>query len=471
MVLAPPQELDCLPGLKQGNCGVRARIFLALSLVINAVLLVALIVWWRSPQPAPREVRPIDRLSVISNNTIRVVKTNILMRPIDFSWLSVESSDYVTYIANLRAIGCPETTVRDIIVADVNQLYARKRNEDAAAQDQEWWRAEASQELQRSILARAGQLEDERRALLTKLLGPKWNDGPVPFDSATTPLAGPVLGALPEETKKAVRAITARSRERLQAYLDELGGLAPAGAEMAKLREKTRAELAEILNPSQLEEFLLRHSSNASQLRQELKGIEPTPDEFRALFRATDELDRELAQLAGSPGAAALKKREELEKNRLAAIKTALTPERFAAYLTAEAAKASVASVAEPGSQDAGVVDTALSDIKTAVALEQERIRNDKTLTAEQRAAALKAVEEMQKRANAQLLGQALPEPTPTPEPTLPNRTHVTTPGQTIAHLSLTYGVRMSAIREANPGVNFGQLKPGQAVIIPPPTR
>lgn len=460
-----------MAGLKQGNCGVRARIFLALSLVINAVLLVALIVWLRSPQPAPRDVRPIDRLSVISNNTIRIVKTNILVRPIDFSWLSVESSDYVTYIANLRAIGCPESTVRDIIVADVNQLFARKRNEDAAAQDQEWWRAEASQELQRSILARAGLLEDERRALLTKLLGPKWNDGPVPFDPAVVPLAGPVLGALPEETKKAVRAISARSRERLQAYLDELGGLAPGGAELAKLREKTRTELAEILNPSQLEEFLLRHSSNASQLRQELKGIDPTPDEFRALFRATDALDRELALLAGSSDAASSKKREELEGQRLAAIKRALSTERYGDYQIAAAANSArdPADVLTPG--DPLTAGQALLEIKQAVALEQERIRNDKSLTAEQKAAELKAVEEQMQKARAQLLEQSSPERTTQPEQTLPNRTHVATPGQTIAHLSLTYGVRMSAIREANPGVNFGQLKPGQTVIIPPPIR
>ena len=458
-----------MAGLKQGSCVVRARIFLALSLVINAVLLVALIVWLRPPPAALLAVRPIDRLSVISNNPIRIVKTNILVRPIDFSWLSVESSDYVTYIANLRTIGCPETTVRDIIVADVNQLFARKRNEDAGAQDQEWWRAEASQELQRSIRARAGLLEDERRALLTKLLGPKWNDGPAPFDPAIVPLAGPVLGALPEETKKAVRAISARSRERLQAYLEELGGTFPGVAEMAKLREKTRTELAEFLNPAQLEEFQLRHSSNSAQLRQEVKGIEPTPDEFRALFRATDALDRELALLAGSSDAASVKKREELERDRLVALKTALTPERFAAYQIAEAANAKVAG--DPALEISEVASDALLDIKKAVALEQERIRNDKSLTAEQRAALNKFVQEQQKKAEAKVLGLELPEPTPTPEPVLPSGTHLATPGETIAHLSLTYGVRMSAIREANPGVNFSQLKPGQTVIIPPPTR
>ena len=44
-----------------------------------------------------------------------------------FHWSQIESADYRTYIANLRAIGCPEQTIRDIITADVDSLYAARR--------------------------------------------------------------------------------------------------------------------------------------------------------------------------------------------------------------------------------------------------------------------------------------------------------------------------------------------------------
>src|SRR6185436_19245811 len=44
-----------------------------------------------------------------------------------FDWQSVESPDYKQYIANLRAIGCPEETIKDIILADVNKLYDQKK--------------------------------------------------------------------------------------------------------------------------------------------------------------------------------------------------------------------------------------------------------------------------------------------------------------------------------------------------------
>ena len=43
-----------------------------------------------------------------------------------FSWRDVESEDYKNYIANLRVIQCPEETIRDIIIADVNKFYANK---------------------------------------------------------------------------------------------------------------------------------------------------------------------------------------------------------------------------------------------------------------------------------------------------------------------------------------------------------
>src|SRR5262245_27937117 len=39
-------------------------------------------------------------------------------------WASLRSRDLRTFAANLRAAGCPEDTVRDIILAEVNRLFA-----------------------------------------------------------------------------------------------------------------------------------------------------------------------------------------------------------------------------------------------------------------------------------------------------------------------------------------------------------
>src|SRR5438445_6630093 len=42
-------------------------------------------------------------------------------------WRTVESPDYREYVANLRTIGCPEGTIRDIISADLKQLYESRK--------------------------------------------------------------------------------------------------------------------------------------------------------------------------------------------------------------------------------------------------------------------------------------------------------------------------------------------------------
>ncbi|MEI7937832.1 MAG: hypothetical protein WCK27_14180 [Verrucomicrobiota bacterium] len=44
-----------------------------------------------------------------------------------FHWSQIESADYRTYVANLREIGCPEQTIRDLVKADVDSLYASRR--------------------------------------------------------------------------------------------------------------------------------------------------------------------------------------------------------------------------------------------------------------------------------------------------------------------------------------------------------
>ena len=65
-------------------------------------------------------------------NGPRAPSGNAIVQPIRgpasaFHWGQLESSDYREYIANLRAIGCPEATVRDIIFADVRSYFFQRR--------------------------------------------------------------------------------------------------------------------------------------------------------------------------------------------------------------------------------------------------------------------------------------------------------------------------------------------------------
>ncbi|MDW8308202.1 MAG: hypothetical protein RMK20_02390, partial [Verrucomicrobiales bacterium] len=312
---------------------MRWRVYFFVSLALNGLLLVG----WGWSVARQRETARRAALAALTNAP-STIRTNVLVRRQFFSWQEIESDDYATYIANLRAIGCPEQTIRDIIIADVNALFARRRAVEVVTPEQQWWRTEPDTNVLQQALEKIRALEQERRDLLTSLLGPGWETGDLlnlPRPSRQPiPLDGPILGALPDDVKHRVEEISIRSEERIRAYVEaqRQAGREPDPAELARLRQQTRTELAGVLSPLQLEEFLLRYSQNASALRaelRELKHFEVTPEEFRAMFRAIDQIDlqRELLGTANDPNTAAA--RRALEQQRLAALQNVLGPERF----------------------------------------------------------------------------------------------------------------------------------------------
>jgi hypothetical protein len=247
--------------------------------------------------------------------------TNFVARRLLFSWQQIESADYPTYVANLRQVGCPEQTIRDIIIADVNALFARRRATELVTPEQQWWRSQPDTNTVLAAAEKARELEDERRSLLTRLLGTSWEAG----DLASLPrpsrpgvvLDGPVLGALAPEVKQAIQDVNLRSQDRMAAYVEaqRRAGKEPDPAELAKLRQQTRDELAHVLSPPELEEFLLRYSQDANDLRSELgqlRFFNATPDEFRAVFRATDALEQRIDLLAGASDPSSLDARKAL---------------------------------------------------------------------------------------------------------------------------------------------------------------
>lgn len=403
-------------------------------------------------------------------------RTNIIVRRQFFSWREVESSDYPTYIANLRDIGCPEQTVRDIIIADVNGMYARKRATELVTPEQQWWRSEPDPAVLRVAVEKSRALEDERRGLLTRLLGTNWESGDiVSLPRPSRPgilLDGQVLGNLPVDTKQAIEEISMRSQDKLQAYLNEQRqlGKSPDLAEIAKLRQQTRQDLQRILTPSQLEEYLLRYSQNANDLRNELgqlRFFNANPDEFRAVFRATDSLDQQIELLGDASDPNTIAQRKALEDQRENAIKIALGAKRYAEY---QQLQDPIYRDAYAQAQEAGTPDAAptIYAINLAALAEQDQVRTNANLTDEQKTIELKRIELEQLKANTLATGQELP-----PEPTVPaqpppRRTHLVRPGDSLGVIGLVYGLPPGAIRDANPGLDFNRLKPGDSINIPP---
>ena len=404
-------------------------------------------------------------------------RTNVVVRRQFFSWREVESADYPTYIANLRDIGCPEQTIRDIIIADVNGMYSRRRAMELVTAEQQWWRSEPDPAVLQTAAAKSRALEDERRGLLVKLLGTNWESGDiVSLPRPSRPgivLDGQVLGTLPPETKQAIQEVSLRSQDKLQEYLEELQrqGKSPDPVEMAKLRQQTRLELQKILTPTQLEEFLLRYSQNANDLRSEfgqLRFFNPTPDEFRAVFRATDTLNDQIDLLADATDPNSVAQRKSLEDQRDNAIKIALGANRYAEYqqLQDPVYRDAYALAEQAGTPEAAQT---IYEINVATLAEQDRIRANTNLTDQQKTIELKRVELEQLQANTVATGQDLPpEPRAPAQTTPPPRTHVIRPGDSLGVVGLIYGLPPGAIRDANPGVDFNRLQPGDSIYIPP---
>ncbi len=193
--------------------------------------------------------------------------TNATAHKID--WRMVESADYKEYIANLRAIGCPEETIRDIIVADVNKLFeARKKQLKAASTNKyEYWKSSSmfGNMLDEEKIKQKQQLSDEKRAILTSLLGTAPDEKP-----DTAKLVNPfedMLDFLADDKQSKVMDL-------LQSYqakaLKAMKGGTPDAEDlkaMQQVQKEMEGELGKILTPDELQNYELRLSQTAMMMR------------------------------------------------------------------------------------------------------------------------------------------------------------------------------------------------------------
>jgi hypothetical protein len=328
-----------------------------------------------------------------------------------FGWEQVESDEYLTYLQSLRAVGCPEDKVRGIIMADINELAAHKRVKIAVDHDPQWWHAEPELTIATVLQEKGRTLETERRALIEKLLGKEATEldkTDIVFWSSVQ-LTGPVLGSLPPDVHQSVQEICGHSIERTQnAFWARVNdGQSINQVEQAKLREQTRADLRKVLDAAALEEFLLRYSHNAHELRAQLRGFEATPEEFRKIFRAIDPIQHQLQLEYGGPEALSSQQRERYERQREVAIKEALGPQRYAEYLVT---KDPLYRQAQMTAMQYGAPSKAIMPIYEMTKLSEQkrqRILSDGSLTPQQKTDALNTINQEQLRSMQRIVSDA----------------------------------------------------------------
>lgn len=384
---------------------MRLRACLIASAGLNLALGIGWYVTSTSSQP-----QVVQSVGTNTNKVITRIRNSVVVRAQNFTWQEVESDDYVTYISNLRTIGCPEVTIRDIIIADVNQLYARRKATEVISPDYEWWKSEPDTNLVQKATSKLKELEDERKALLTKLLGPDWNSDPNALPQMVRlliSLSGPVLGDLSPQTKQNVYNISLKTQEKIDAYeeLQRQQSKPIDPAEEDRIRDSSRSELATILKPAELEEYLLRYSKTARSLRDDLRGYNLSADDFRTLFRACDSIDTQAAYQYTGDDPDKLKEKQALESKREEALKTALGEDRYAVYKINQDpvfrdARSTVENLGVSAEQVMPVYQ-----INTLTQNEMDRIRNDDSLTSDEKVEALAAAQVEQHKALEKILG------------------------------------------------------------------
>lgn len=326
----------------------------------------------------------------------KVNTTNYLYFPSGFSWASLETTNYPAYIENLRAIGCPEQTIRDIVVADVAKLYAQKRAQVwAAAEGVPYWKAGDTLNAQMRQALRG--IDDEQRALVRQLLGIDLDSHLERFSS--DPPARPVdLLFLAADKQARVRDILERHRRGQQEFRDRAGSLWTDldNQQLRALRDQEDAELRSVLTPQEFDEYELRQSDLSQDLREQLAGLNVSEEEFRRIFqarRAFSQVERSAETetvAADADQAAAL--RTQAEERMNTELRDALGADRWQRYQRSqEPSYQTLSKLTERLNLGGNVAENAYDYLRAA----QDRMEvllNDGSVEADIRETALRAL-------------------------------------------------------------------------------
>jgi hypothetical protein len=283
--------------------------FLTISIGLNVTLLAVVIYQHQVPTASPT---PAPTVAVHGNSKNPRREPSSVQSPAftsgtsgpAFDWKCVESDDYKVYIQQLRKIGCPEATIRDIITADVRKLYEAKRAELKPKGTRKYWEAGFAQggARDRHHEESLRTLEQEEKQVLKELLGSGWDQAYRAYP-ASSEEAELEFGDLPGEKRDKIRSSLKKFSE-LEAALQErsLSGVLSEEDEqkLKELRLGQRQELAQILTPEELEQHDLRNSETAQNLRAGLVGLELSEQEFLNVYRWQKKLD-ELAENSTDP--------------------------------------------------------------------------------------------------------------------------------------------------------------------------
>jgi hypothetical protein len=305
-------------------------------------------------------------------------------------WQLIESADYRQYIANLRAVGCPDWLIRDIIVAAIDDSYQQKTKSDPVS-FAPWLGADQRRQMSRNQSAKRFALRQEKRALVKSLLGYEWDshaDDVWNLDLLTSL----TLGFLPDDKVSTVLFLKDKYTEAAQAIREDAHYILLDGdrARLLTVYAGLKADLSGQLDASELDELQLREQQGFLLVNDiNFDGVTISREELREIVRLSksfkDMAKDEFVPDPPPPEAEQARRQAAFE----AQVKALLGPGRFADYQRAQ--YFNFRETFEFTQQNQLPQDAAIRVYEARRSAEEQsnEIQKDGTLSAEERAAAL----------------------------------------------------------------------------------
>lgn len=306
-----------------------APLLLCVSLVANATLLVVV---YRPGGSFKTAATPPDSISTTVRSPAKgepVAETKMVDSPADeklVSWPQLHGANLADMIVQLRAAGFSTAAIRALVYARLNEQMAEKRKAlMSGVEETPFWKVKRLMFDPKMMMAQR-EFYQEQTKIAKELLGPQAMEK----NEISEYFRKLQYGDIPAEKEdKLQRVVGDYGDLRNTIYAESSGLLMPEDREkIAYLEKEMRNDLAEILTPAELENYELRSSTTANELRSQLTTFQPTEAEFRALFQAARSVEGKFGNnMAMSP---------DQRQQRTAAlneqVKLALSPERFAQF-------------------------------------------------------------------------------------------------------------------------------------------
>jgi hypothetical protein len=366
---------------------MRLGAVLVLSLMLNLALAFAAVKLRQETAvaPAPRGARPTAVVSQVMTLPSTTAPSAVTCSTNEFCWRLIVSTNYEQYVANLRGVGCPEKTVRAIVLPDIKRHYAALSRQTETKLPF-WTGGKKLQAIRRSQHAQEAALKRKQADLIWQLFGIEYHDRRfLTAEMDEQAVARYIIGPMTEEKFLRVISIAEKSQS-LKYDFDERTDDLPTAAEKVEAKETLASgmrQLQAVLSPAEFEELEARLGAAelfADRIFKDnlfdVSGLNPHEARQVSLAwfesKASDLFDLK-----------AYETDEERERHRVqftnAAVQT-LGPKRFAEYLRAQDDE--FVGLVRLARENQLPRESAVQvyEMQQLAAQEVERIRNDESL-------------------------------------------------------------------------------------------